>query len=145
MCHLLKRLLVVSAILHNAQGEVLLQLRDERPGLEFAGHWTLPGGHVEAGESPEAAIRRELMEEMFLDIPLEFLRDYPARRGPLNLVRVWQVLYTGEVRQPAESIPLTEGQALRFFGPAEIDSLPLAFGFRPVLRAYFLDKERKQT
>jgi 8-oxo-dGTP diphosphatase len=41
----------------------LLQLRDDKPGLQDAGLWVFPGGHLEPGESPEAAARREFLEE----------------------------------------------------------------------------------
>ena len=43
---------VVSAILVNGAGAVLMQLRDDKPDLEYAAHWTLPGGTVEDGEAP---------------------------------------------------------------------------------------------
>jgi 8-oxo-dGTP pyrophosphatase MutT (NUDIX family) len=41
----------------------LLQLRDDRPGLEDAGLWVFPGGHFEPGETPEQGARREFLEE----------------------------------------------------------------------------------
>jgi 8-oxo-dGTP pyrophosphatase MutT (NUDIX family) len=41
----------------------LLQLRDDKPGLRDAGLWVFPGGHLEPGEAPEAAARREFLEE----------------------------------------------------------------------------------
>ncbi len=54
----------VAAILYNTDRQVLLMQRDEKPSLEFAGWWTLPGGRIEAGETPAAAIERELREEI---------------------------------------------------------------------------------
>ncbi|MEM9137105.1 MAG: NUDIX domain-containing protein [Cyanobacteria bacterium P01_F01_bin.42] len=44
--------------------ELLMQLRDLVPGIVYPGHWGLFGGHLEPGESPEDALRRELEEEI---------------------------------------------------------------------------------
>ena len=55
-------LLVVAVALVDAEGRVLLQQRP--PGKPMAGLWEFPGGKVEAGETPEAALGRELEEEL---------------------------------------------------------------------------------
>ena len=55
-------LLVVAAALVDADGRVLLQQRP--PGKAMAGLWEFPGGKVEADETPEAALIRELEEEL---------------------------------------------------------------------------------
>jgi len=57
------RPMVAIAILH--QGDrFLMQLRDDIPGIFYPGHWAMFGGHIELGEDPDAAIRRELLEEI---------------------------------------------------------------------------------
>jgi 8-oxo-dGTP pyrophosphatase MutT (NUDIX family) len=53
---------IALALLLDADGAVLLQLRDQDAPAE-PGQWSLPGGHVEEGEDPERAARRELAEE----------------------------------------------------------------------------------
>jgi 8-oxo-dGTP diphosphatase len=53
----------VSVLLVNARGEVLLHLRDDRPGLDGANTWSTLGGLIEPGESAEETARRELLEE----------------------------------------------------------------------------------
>ncbi|TFL19432.1 (deoxy)nucleoside triphosphate pyrophosphohydrolase [Jannaschia formosa] len=59
-------LVLVSAVaLIDADGRVLLAQRPE--GKSMAGLWEFPGGKVEAGESPEAALIRELNEELGID------------------------------------------------------------------------------
>ncbi len=45
-------------------GRYLLQLRDDKPGLPLRDHWVVFGGQIEIGEAPEAALRRELTEEL---------------------------------------------------------------------------------
>ncbi|NES84061.1 MAG: NUDIX domain-containing protein [Moorea sp. SIO2B7] len=54
---------VAIAILYQ-QGRFLLQLRDDIPGILYPGHWGLFGGHIESGETPDEALRRELVEEI---------------------------------------------------------------------------------
>ena len=50
----------VGAVVHDGQGRLLLVRRGREP---HAGRWSLPGGRVEAGESPEQAVEREVREE----------------------------------------------------------------------------------
>lgn len=92
-------LLVVAAALINENDEVLLAQRPPRKRL--AGKWEFPGGKVEAGESPEAALIRELHEELGITVepfdlePFWFLsHDYTSEFGfhllmPVYLIRAW--------------------------------------------------------
>jgi len=54
---------VAIAILYQ-NNQFLLQLRDNIPNIVYPAHWGLFGGHLEAGESPEIAVKRELLEEI---------------------------------------------------------------------------------
>jgi ADP-ribose pyrophosphatase YjhB (NUDIX family) len=58
---------VVAAALVDLEGRVLLQQRPE--GKSLAGLWEFPGGKVEPGETPEAALIRELEEELAIAVP----------------------------------------------------------------------------
>jgi 8-oxo-dGTP diphosphatase len=69
---------------------VLCYLRDDIPGLPFAGHWDLPGGGREGSETPEDCLLRELYEEFGLRFGAERLvwkRDFRWWHKPA--VRVW--------------------------------------------------------
>src|SRR5215470_392059 len=75
-------LLVVACALVDADGRVLLAKRP--PGRPLAGLWEFPGGKIEPGETPEAALIRELKEELDIEItgkclaPLSFTsHSYP--------------------------------------------------------------------
>ena len=59
-------LIVAAAALIDGDGRVLVQRRP--PGKPMAGLWEFPGGKVEKGETPEAALIRELREELGIDV-----------------------------------------------------------------------------
>lgn len=61
-----KLVLVVAAALIDGQRRVLLARRP--PGKAMAGLWEFPGGKVDAGETPEAALARELREELSVEV-----------------------------------------------------------------------------
>jgi len=112
---------VVAAVLHAADGRVLITQRPA--GKSYAGLWEFPGGKVEPGEAAEAALRRELHEELGIRVtgcrPLLTLRhEYPERQVELL---VWTVEHYAGVAQGLE------GQALRWLPVPElrrIDMLP---------------------
>jgi 8-oxo-dGTP diphosphatase len=74
---------VALAILYR-EGKFLMQLRDDKPNIPYPGHWSLFGGHLELGETPEEAIKRELLEEINYAVaaPIEFgfYTDFKAIR-----------------------------------------------------------------
>lgn len=117
-------LLLVAAVgMVDADGRVLLARRPE--GKAMAGLWEFPGGKVHDGETPEAALVRELREELGVDItesclaPFAFASHPYGDLGfhllmPLYLCRVWKGTVT----------PL-EGQELRWVRPIRMADLPM--------------------
>ena len=76
----MKTINVVAAIIHDAQGRIFAT---QRGYGEWKDWWEFPGGKVEAGESPEEALQREIREELETHIVIERLvttveYDYPS-------------------------------------------------------------------
>ena len=126
----------VAIIIENVVGEVLLLLRDNKPDISFPNHWTLVGGKVEDGETPEMAAHRELDEETGLRAALAFWKQYD-RKHPQVIVD--QYIYLAKVDDTSrESIRLGEGQDVRFFKSHDINHLKIGFEFDTLLKEYFL-------
>ncbi|MDJ0621285.1 MAG: NUDIX hydrolase [Calothrix sp. MO_192.B10] len=62
---------VAIAILHQ-DNKFLMQLRDNIPSILYPGYWGLFGGHIEAGETPHQAVKREVLEEITYELPPTF-------------------------------------------------------------------------
>ncbi|HEX4693883.1 (deoxy)nucleoside triphosphate pyrophosphohydrolase [Sphingomonas sp.] len=73
-------MLVVAVALVNAEGEVLVAQRPA--GKQHAGLWEFPGGKVEAGETPRAALGRELREELGIEIDAAALSPAAFSESP---------------------------------------------------------------
>lgn len=107
----------VAGLVVNRAGDVLLQLRDDRPDIGHPGHWGLPGGAIEPGEDPDAAFVRELEEETGWR-PERFVRYdvLPVRKGGPPVAHIYAAL----LDRPAESLTVGEGQGFAFFAPTAL-------------------------
>lgn len=65
-----EQLAMVVGIVKNQKGEILIARRTDPEFPEADGHWEFIGGHIEFGESPEAAVIREAKEESGLDVQI---------------------------------------------------------------------------
>lgn len=127
--HIRKVVLVAACALVDADGRVLMARRPE--GKPLAGLWEFPGGKVEAGETPEDTLIRELREELGIEVakaclaPLTFAShaytDFHLLM-PLYVCRRWQ----GTVQ------PL-EGQALEWVRPARMREYPMPPADEPLV------------
>ena len=135
----MKSIPCASIIVENRAGDVLLLLRDNKPDIAFPNYWTLVGGKVEDGETPEMAAHRELAEETGLTTELLLWKRY-NRQHPFFIVD--QYVYLAKVDSSHVALVLGEGQALQFFKPWEIRRLKIGYEFDALLIEYFLTRKR---
>src|SRR6218665_1862923 len=103
----------------DAQGRETRFLMTSRPsGKVYEGYWEFPGGKLEAGESVEDALRRELHEELGITIgqahPWQVeVMDYPRARVRLNFCNVFDWQLTFEMREGQvmawQTLPVEQG------------------------------------
>lgn len=135
----MRRVECVTAILQNPRREVLLHQRDEKPGLPFAGYWSMLGGKIEEGESPQEAMQRELLEEISVTVPTVFWKVYD--RPISETLTIVQYVFTGQIHYALSEMVLMEGQDLKYFSAEALLSLPIAFGFDALLAEFFAQRE----
>lgn len=103
-----KRLHVAVGVILNAKRDILIALRPQH--VHQGGLWEFPGGKVEAGETVEQALARELLEELAITVTqcsplLEIAHDYPDKQVLLDVW--WVESFQGEPKG-------SEGQPLRW-------------------------------
>lgn len=118
-------------LFYNKKGEVLLQLRDDIPTINWPNHWGCIGGGVEEGETLEEGLKREVKEEIEYDIEeYESIGMFPIREN-----REYH-MFIGPLDTPVENITLHEGQEVRYINPQDAFTLPLTKGTRHLLHRY---------
>ena len=119
-----------AAILLLEDGRYLLQLRDDIPGIWYPGHWGLFGGGVEPNEDEVTALRRELREEIGLDLvedQAHLFTRFEFDLRPAGKERYFRSYY--EVRIPTLILPrltLHEGADMRAFSAEKALALRLS-------------------
>lgn len=108
-------------------------VRDDRvlaaqrgPSMALAGHWEFPGGKIEAGESPQQALARELREELLCEIKVGERIETTSHHydfGTVTLTTFFAMLHSGEPQATEHSelrwIPVTDLRNVRW-APADL-------------------------
>ncbi len=121
--------LVVAVALIDVDGRVLLAQRPA--GKPMAGLWEFPGGKVDAGETPEGALIRELAEELGIDVAASCLSPFAFAshgyadfhlRMPLYVCRKWQ-----------GNVTPREGQQVTWVRPARLADYAMPPADKPLV------------
>jgi 8-oxo-dGTP diphosphatase len=107
-------MLEVALAMLERDGRWLVQLRDDIPGIVAPGCWGLFGGHLDPGESPDQALRRELQEEINWcagELPFWFSHSTPQRTAHF---------FRCSLPLPLDDLQLLEGQDMVLAGLEEL-------------------------
>lgn len=104
---------VAIAIIYQ-DGKYLMQLRDDLPTIAYPGVWAFFGGHIEPGEEPEIALKRELREEINYSAPVL------TKFGSNQIGNYLRHIFSCPLTIPVSELDLREGWDLRLLTPEEI-------------------------
>jgi 8-oxo-dGTP diphosphatase len=122
-------LIVVAAAMVDRDGRVLVQQRP--PGTAMAGLWEFPGGKIEAGETPEAALIRELQEELGIEVDHACLAPACFASEPLGDRHLLLLVYA--LRKWKGVPEARHATALRWVRPVELYGLDMPPADRPLI------------
>lgn len=122
-------LLVVAVAMVDPDGRVLMAKRPE--GKKMAGLWEFPGGKVDEGESPEAALIRELKEELDVDTRESCLAAYTFASHEYEDFRLLMPLYVCRVWKGTPQAQ--EGQELAWVRPQRMRDYPMPPADEPLI------------
>ena len=122
-------LIVVAAALIDGDGRVLVQQRPQDKTM--GGLWEFPGGKVELGETPEAALIRELREELGIDVEQACLAPACFASEPLGGRHLLLLVY---ICRKWRGIPRAiEAPAIRWMRPVELHGLEMPPADKPLI------------
>ena len=122
-------LLVAACALIDADGRVLLAKRPS--GRPLAGLWEFPGGKVEPGETPEAALIRELEEELGIRVAGKCLAPFTFASHAYEAFHLLMPLYV--CRRWKGTLRPCEGQTLAWVRPAKLGDYPMPPADQPLV------------
>ena len=125
----MKPLLVVACALVDIDGRVLLAQRPQ--GKRMAGLWEFPGGKMRAGETPEAALIRELKEELGIDVTQACLAPLSFASHAYDDFHLLMPLYV--CRQWDGQIVPQEGQETQWVRPRDMFGLDMPPADKPLI------------
>ena len=109
---------IAHVLLFDRDARLVIYLRDNKPEIPFPDHWDFFGGHLEAGETPEDALVREVEEELGLALTeWKYFRTYLCTEG--DAYPNVKYVYWSWIDQTVAELTLREGQRLKSIAAEE--------------------------
>ena len=126
-----KVILMVADIVVHTDTEVLMIKRKNNP---FAGHWALPGGFIDPGETPEQAAIRELAEEAGLHVTTaNLVGEFREPGRDPRMEHTWSWAYSLHIQDRAKTTAGDDASAAAWIPIKQLNKLQLAFDHAAIL------------
>ncbi|HUH99942.1 MAG TPA: NUDIX domain-containing protein [Nitrososphaerales archaeon] len=137
----------VGALIHDGDGRVLLIKRRFEPN---EGRWSLPGGLLETGERLEQAARREVREELGVEVKIERLfqvsEEIIGDESGKTRFHFVLVDYLAALERPWEKITLSEeSEGFEWFDPPAIEEMDVSENTKVIVRMYLAGRAGSQS
>ena len=130
---------IVECIIINKKKEILLQKKTSDYPILPGGYWCFFGGAIENGESPEEAIRREVKEELGLELTFKIFKVMTYKtQNYSGTDNIFVAQFNGDLSK----ISLSEGGGFAFFSEPELKDTKIAPINIPTFKEFF-DKLKK--
>jgi len=117
-----KKILVVGAVILK-EGKILCAQRPK--GKTLGGYWEFPGGKIEAGETPIAALRRELVEELLVEIK-EDVQEIITASYEYDFGHVTMTTFLCHLKDEGKDPVLLEHDQIKWLAAEELSTLEWA-------------------
>ena len=127
-----KVILMVADIVVHTDTEVLMIKRKNNP---FAGHWALPGGFIDPGETPEQAAIRELAEEAGLHVTTaNLIGEFREPGRDPRMEHTWSWAYSLHIQDRAETTAGDDASQAEWIPIKQLNKLKLAFDHADIIK-----------
>ena len=120
-------------ILLNDRREVLMYLRDDFAHIPFPNMWALPGGMLEARETPKQCVIREIEEEMGVELDPGEVQHVVTHQRDFGIEHT----FFAQTKIDIDDVVLTEGQRLGWFSEHDATTTQLAYADNAVLAEFY--------
>ena len=115
----------VKIIIVNDENKLMLHLRDNKEGIPYPDYWDFIGGAIEEGESELEAIKREIDEEIGINVEKIRLVGYIDFVNDVKTYYCRVSMFAGKTKKQIGEIKLTEGQKIDYFDFSDVSGLKM--------------------
>ena len=130
----------ISKVILYKDDEVLLQLRDNRPDIDYPNTWSIIGGYIDEGETAEQAMIREIEEEIGLKIDHVELFTSKITVEDEGGDEFEENIFSAVLPCDISELQANEGREIRMFKVSELDNINIRRVFRDAIKDFFKSK-----